>query len=179
LAITSDFKKISSNIAQGKGLVGALMTDSALAIKFRSIVVNLNNTTASAAHMANELNRFGDKLNTKGGLADKMLTDTSVFAQLKASVAQLKQTTANASVLADNLSRASNKLNTTDNALGVLLNDPKGAEQVRSTLNYLNQSSIKLNDDLEAAQHNFLLKGFFKDRDKAKQKAAQAAAAKP
>jgi len=179
LAITSDFKRISSNIVQGKGLVGALMTDSAMAIKFRSIVANLNNTTASTMHMANELNRFGDKLNTKGGLADKMLTDTSVFAQLKASVAQLKQTTANASVLADNLSRASNKLNTTDNALGVLLNDPKGAEQVRSTLNLLNQSSIKLNDDLEAAQHNFLLKGFFKDRDKAKQKAAEAAAAKP
>lgn len=178
-AITTDFKKISSNIAQGKGLVGALMTDSALAIKFRSIVVNLNNTTVSASRMANELTRFGDKLNTKGGLADKMLTDTSVFAQLKASIAQLKQTTANASALADNLNKASNKLTTTDNAIGVLLNDPKGAEQVRNTLDNLNQSSIKLNDDLEAAQHNFLLKGFFKDRDKAKQKAAQAAAAKP
>lgn len=177
LAITADFKKISSNIVQGKGLVGALMTDSAMALKFRSIVNNLNSTSVSTARMANELNRFGDKLNTKGGLADKMLTDTTVFAQFRQSIAQLKQTTSSASVLAENLSRASNKLNTTDNALGVLLNDPKGAEQVRSTLNYLNQSSIKLNDDLEAAQHNFLLKGFFKDRAKAQQKAA--AAAKP
>src|SRR5476651_2323465 len=51
LAITSDFKRISSNIVQGKGLVGALMTDSAMAIKFRSIVANLNNTTASTMHM--------------------------------------------------------------------------------------------------------------------------------
>jgi len=175
LAITADFKKISSNIAQGKGLVGALMTDSLMAMRFKSIVTNLNNTTASTMHMATELNRFGDKLNSKGGLADKMLTDTTVFAQLKASIAQLKQTTNNASVLADNLSKASAKLNTTDNAIGVLLNDPKGAEQVRNTLNYLNQSSIKLNDDLEAAQHNFLLKGFFKDRAKAQKKAQEAA----
>ncbi len=72
-------------------------------------------------------------------------------------------------ILTDNLNKASNKLNTTDNALGVLLNDPKAAVKVQSTLDYLQQSSVKLNDDLEAVQHNFLLKGFFKKREKAKQ----------
>jgi phospholipid/cholesterol/gamma-HCH transport system substrate-binding protein len=176
LAITTDFKKISNNIVKGKGLVGALMTDSAMALKFRGIVNNLNATTASTQKMAMELNRFSDKLNTKGGLTDKILTDTTVFNQLKASVAQLKQTTGSASALADNLNRASSKLNSTDNALGVLLNDPKGAAQVQSTLNYLNQSAIKLNDDLEAAQHNFLLKGFFKDRAKKQAEATKAPA---
>jgi hypothetical protein len=40
---------------------------------------------------------------------------------------------------------------------------------VQSTLDYLQQSSVKLNDDLEAVQHSFLLKGFFKKREKAKQ----------
>jgi phospholipid/cholesterol/gamma-HCH transport system substrate-binding protein len=179
LAITADFKKLSSNIVQGKGLVGQLLSDSVMALKFKSIVNNLNATTQSTQQIARGLNHFSDKLNTKGGLTDKLLTDTTVFNQLKASVAQLKQTTSTASALADNLNKAginltkaTNKLNTTDNAIGVLLNDPKGAEQVRSTLNYLQQSSIKLNDDLEAAQHNFLLKGFFKKKAKEQAKAA-------
>jgi phospholipid/cholesterol/gamma-HCH transport system substrate-binding protein len=178
LAITNDFKKLSSNIVQGKGLVGQLLADSVMALKFKSIVNNLNATTQSTQQVAMGLNRFSDKLNTKGGLTDKLLTDTAVFNQLKASVAQLKQTTGTASALADNLNKAgvnltkaTNKLNTTDNAIGILLNDPKGAEQVRSTLNYLQQSSVKLNDDLEAVQHNFLLRGFFKKRAKEQAKA--------
>lgn len=172
LVITTDFKKLSNNIVQGKGLVGALLSDSAMALKFRAIVNNLNATTASTQKMAMELNKFSDKLNTKGGLTDKMLTDTSVFNQLKASVAQLKRAANSAGALSENLNRASNKLNSTDNVLGVLLNDPKGAAQVQNTLNYLNQSSVKLNDDLEAVQHNFLLKGFFKNRAKEQAKKA-------
>jgi phospholipid/cholesterol/gamma-HCH transport system substrate-binding protein len=107
-------------------------------------------------------------MNTKGGFADKVLTDTVVFSRIKASIAQLQQAATNASTLTDNLNKVSNKLNEKDNAVGVLLNDPKAAEQIRSTLNNLQQSSIKLNEDLEAAQHNFFLKGFFKDRAKAK-----------
>jgi len=118
--------------------------------------------------MAVQLNSFSAKMNTKGGFADKLLTDTATFNKISQSVGQLQKAAANASTLTDNLTKASNKLNTTDNAIGVLLNDPKGAAQVQTTLNYLQQSSVKLNDDLEAVQHNFLLRGFFKKKAKAK-----------
>lgn len=171
--ITNDFKKLSKNMVQGKGLAGELLADSALAIQFKNMVKNLQNTTQNTALMANELSRFGNKLNTKGGLADKMLTDTAVFAKLRNSANQLQDATTKANTLAENLNRASNQLNTTDNALGILLNDKPTAEQMKSTLDYLNKSSIKLNDDLEAAQHNFLLRGFFKDRQKEQRKAAE------
>jgi len=174
LAITTDFKKLSRQIVEGKGLVGSLMADSTLAIRFKNIVGNLQSTTNSTARMAGQLNTFSDKMNTKGGLADKLLTDTATFRQLQIAIMQLRHATANASTLTENLNRASDKLNTTDNVLGVLLNDPKQAEQMKGTLNYLNQSSIKLNDDLEAVQHNFLLKGFFKKKAKAEAQAQPA-----
>lgn len=107
-------------------------------------------------------------MNTKGGLADKLLTDTATFATIKAATTQLKAAADNANVLTQNLKIASDKMNRTDNAIGVLLNDPKSAAKLQSTFDNLQQGSIKLNDDLEAAQHNFLLRGFFKDRAKAK-----------
>lgn len=168
LSITTDFKLLSHKILQGKGTVGTLLADSLMGEQLRASMKNLQAATSSAARLATDLDKFSAKMNTKGGLADKMLTDTTVFNHIRASMAQLQQTATNAATLTDNLTKASNKLNTTDNAMGLLLNDPKAAAQVQSTLNYLQASSIKLNDDLEAVQHNFLLKGFFKNRAKAK-----------
>lgn len=169
LAITTDFKTLSKEILAGKGTVGALLADSTMGNQLKQTMRNLANATNSASQMAMQLNTFSQKINTKGGFADNVLTDTITFNRIRASVTKLQEAAANATTLTDNLNKASNKLNTTDNALGVLLNDPKMAVQVQSTLNYLQQSSIKLNDDLEAVQHNFLLKGFFKKREKAKQ----------
>jgi len=168
LAITNDFKELSHKILQGKGTVGALLADSTMAMQLRSTMRNLQGATQSAAHMAVQLDNFSKKLSTKGGLADKVLTDTVTFNKIQASVAQLQKTVSNASELTQNLSTASKQLVTPNNAIGVLLMDPKGGEQVRSSLNNLQQSSVKLNETLDAAQHNFFLKGFFKKKAKAK-----------
>ncbi|MEO6850957.1 MAG: MlaD family protein [Mucilaginibacter sp.] len=167
LAITNDFKQLSHNILQGKGTVGALLADTTMSQQLKNAMRNLQTTTQSAALMAKQLDNFANKMNTKGGLADNLLTDTVTFNKIRAAVTQLQKTADNASTLTENLTNASKKLTTQDNAIGVLLNDPKGAVQVQTTLNNLQQSSIKLNDDLEAAQHNFFLKGYFKKKAKA------------
>jgi phospholipid/cholesterol/gamma-HCH transport system substrate-binding protein len=164
--ITSDFKVLAKNLVEGKGTVGALLTDQQIANNFKTIVSNLQNTTASANRMASQLNTFSSKLNTPGGLADKMLTDTAVFARLQKSVTEFQKTATSAAALTDNLNKASAKLNDKDNVAGVMLNDPAAAEQIRSTIKNLQTSSKKLDQDLEALQHNFLLRGFFKNKAK-------------
>lgn len=165
--VTSDFKILARSLVEGKGTVGTLLTDQQVAEDFRSIVVNLRNTTAAANKMALELNTFSKTLNTKGGLANKLLTDTGVFAKLQVSVDQLQKTASSASVLTENLNKASAKLNQSDNAVGILLNDQKTAEQVKSIMKNMETSSQKLDENLEALQHNFLLRGFFKKKAKA------------
>lgn len=168
--VTTDFKILAKALVEGKGTAGALLTDEKVAADFKSIVVNLRNTTASANRMAQELDAFTKTLNTKGGLADKLLTDTAVFAKLEASVNELQKTAGSAALLIENLNKASAKLTQSDNAVGVLLNDQQTGEQVKSIMKNMETSSKKLDENLEALQHNFLLRGFFKR--KAKEEAA-------
>jgi phospholipid/cholesterol/gamma-HCH transport system substrate-binding protein len=54
-----------------------------------------------------------------------------------------------------------------------LANDPKLVQKIDSTMTNINAASIKLNEDLEAMKHNFLLRGYFKKQEKAKAKAAE------
>lgn len=168
LGITTDFKLLSHRMLQGKGTVGALLADSMMGVQLRNSMRNLQTATEGAARLASQLNQFSNKINTKNGLADKLFTDTVTFNKIKAAAAQLEQTAANASTFTNNLNKASDKLNRTDNAIGILLNDRKSAEQVQTTITNLQASSVKLNEDLEAVQHNFLLRGFFKKKEKAK-----------
>jgi len=68
--------------------------------------------------------------------------------------------------MTENLNAASAKLNQKDNAVGLLLNDAGTANQVKSIMTNLETSSKKLDENLEALQSNFLLRGFFKKKAK-------------
>lgn len=172
--VTSDFKILAKNLVEGKGAAGALLADQQIADNFKAIVQNLKVTTESANKMAVDLNTFTRKMNAKGGLADKLLTDTMVFSQLQASVNELKKTASSAAAMTENLNKASSKLTQSDNAAGMLLNDQKTAEQIKAIMQNLEGSSKKLDQNMEALQHNFLLRGFFKKKAKAEAEAAKA-----
>ncbi|WP_316816092.1 MlaD family protein [Pedobacter nyackensis] len=172
--VTSDFKVLAKNLVDGKGAAGALLADEEIAKNFKAIVENLKTTTESANKMAVEMNTFTKTLNTKGGLADKLMTDTAVFAKLQQSVTELQKTAASASAMTENLNKATAKFNQTDNAVGLLINDQKTADHIKGIMQNLETSSKKLDENMEALQHNFLLRGFFKKKAK-----AEAAAANP
>jgi phospholipid/cholesterol/gamma-HCH transport system substrate-binding protein len=58
-------------------------------------------------------------------------------------------------------------LNNPSTPAGVLLNDAQTAESLKAVIKNLETSTQKLDENMEALQHNFLLRGFFKKKKKA------------
>lgn len=85
-------------------------------------------------------------------------------------MASLKTSADNAAVITGNLADISNRINHGQGALGKLLRDTSLSSNISSTMKNLKTSSQKLDENMEAAQHNFLLRGFFKKKDKEKKK---------
>lgn len=186
LRVTTDAKKILDEVLKGKGVAGAVLRDSTMATRFKNTMANLQAASSSAAQVtrslssaAGSMNQFATKLNTKGTLANDLVSDTTIVQDLRVSTARLKAVSNTAAEATTNVRRATEKLNSNNNALGSLLNDEVVNNDLKSTIHNLETSSQKLDENMEALQHNFLFRGFFRRRAKeqAKQKSATAATA--
>ncbi len=174
LAITTDFKNISKKIAGGEGTVGKLLQDESLYKSLDVTLASLQRSSAHAEKLTAAISDYGTKLNQKGSLANDLVTDTMVFKNVQASVKQLKQlttsaaeATANLKTASSNVSKASSSLDNRNSPLGILLYDEQSATHLKATLRNLEGGSQKLDEDLRAVQDNFLLRRYFKKKNKA------------
>jgi phospholipid/cholesterol/gamma-HCH transport system substrate-binding protein len=93
-------------------------------------------------------------------------------------MASLKTSADNAAIITSNLAEISNRITNGKGAIGRLLRDTTLSANISSTMKNLKTSSKKLDENMEAAQHNFLLRGFFKKKEREKKKKAEEEAKK-
>jgi phospholipid/cholesterol/gamma-HCH transport system substrate-binding protein len=160
-AITGDFKIISRKLVDGEGSIGKLLNDNSVFNNINSAAASLQGASAKAQQLLNSLADFGSGLNKQGTLAHELTSDTAVFSSLRATVVGLKNIADTAAVIMNNLKEAEGNPNT---ALGAILHDENTGAELKATIKNLNSSSEKLNVDLEALQHSFLMKGYFKKK---------------
>lgn len=174
LAITTDFKSISKKIDSGKGTIARLINDGTMGNKIaasindlQATMGNLNTASADSKLVLANLTHFTTKLNTSGNSVNDLASDTVFYNSIKTTLSQLQVSAKNVVQLTANLQTTTGKLNQSNNPVGVLLNDSSAANNLKTTLKNLESSTHKLDEDLEALQHNFLLRGFFRKKEKA------------
>ena len=166
LEITGNLKTISKKLTESQGTLGQLINDPTIADRLRGSIDNLRNATAGSEAMIANLKDFSERLRQPGGLASQLATDTTVFSHLRGAVARLDQAAAQVHEFSTSLETAGAGLNDKNAPIGMLLHDEDAADNLQRTLKNLRVSSQELSEDLEAIQHNWLLRGFFKKKDK-------------
>jgi len=168
--LTADLLKITKEITQGKGTVGLLINDTLMAKDLKETMHYLKITGKGTATSVQNLNKLIASLEDRNNVVG-VLKDTAVASNIKEIVLSLDRSSKEMEKVITNLNETITNIKEGKGALNYLSNDPKLVKQIDSTMTNLNQASLKLNEDLEAMKHNFLLRGYFKKVEKEKAKA--------
>jgi phospholipid/cholesterol/gamma-HCH transport system substrate-binding protein len=174
-SLTSDLSAIADKISKGQGIVGELLNDGALAQELRQAVANLSQTGSNTANASAELHKMLYEMRNGTGLMPALIRDTSYASAFKESLASIQQVTANAKTVTDNPQNLSAKMNEDDNALGALLNDKATGDRIKNTIENAENATEKLDENMEALQHNFLLRGYFRKQERKNKRNQEAA----
>lgn len=104
---------------------------------------------------------------------DQMLVSIEPV-EMDAIIQSLSVTALNAEIITDELAEIMVNINQGEGTLGMLIQDTTIAENINSTIINLKQSSKGLNQNMEAAKSNFLLRGYFKKKQREAAKAKEA-----
>lgn len=166
LEITGNLRTISKRLTESQGTLGQLINDPAIADRLKTSLDHLRNATAGSEAMIANLKDFSDRLRQPGGLASQLATDTTVMNHLRGAVGRLEQAAVQIDTFSSSLRTAGEGLNDKNAPIGKLLHDQEAADNLDRTLKNLRVSSQELSDDLEAIQHSWLLRAFFRKKDK-------------
>jgi phospholipid/cholesterol/gamma-HCH transport system substrate-binding protein len=174
--LTSDLSKIARGITEGRGIVGELLNDGTIAQEIRATIVNLRATGTNTARASAELQSLINDLRSGPGLLPMLVSDTGYANTFQNALSNIEKVSVNADQVSQGLEKLTDRINNNNNAVGVLLADSAVADNLKETIENAAQASQKLDANMEALQHNFLFRGYF--RKQAKREAREAASSK-
>lgn len=141
--ITLQLAEIMTDINNGRGTLGKLIQDSTVAENIDQIIGNFKKSSE--------------------GLDETIkVTKENTFAFMKS----LQKTVAKTEVASNQLGEIMTKINSGEGTLGRLIVDTTLATNLDVTVVNLKESSVGLNENMEALKHNFLFRRYFKNKAK-------------
>ena len=133
------------------------------AVEMEDLMISVKTTLDNAGLITSELAKFTYSMNNGDGTLSKLMNDKK-FAN------SLQNTLANLEVSTDEFSKFTTSMNNGKGVLSKLVSDEKLGAKLDSTMTNLQMGTKGLNENMEAAKENFLLKGYFNKKKKAEAK---------
>lgn len=191
--------KVHSNFRNVSGLkVGGQVRFSGISVgTIESITIVNDSTVNVVAMLNNEVKKFikedsNASITSEGVIGDKLLMisqGTSNSPEIKDGsllksvepvefdniLSSIQVTAENAEIITDELAMMLIGINEGEGTLGRLLNDESVAQDMEQTMENLRKGTKGLEQNMEAAKNNFLLRGYFKKKEREKERAQKEA----
>jgi phospholipid/cholesterol/gamma-HCH transport system substrate-binding protein len=186
--------KISTNFGNVSGLqVGGQVRFSGISVGTIENIEIINDSTVNViASIDSDVKKFIKKdskasIASEGVIGDRILTisqgstkspEVKDGARIKSFepvefddiLSSIQVTAENAEIITDELAMLLSDINDGEGTIGKLMNDEDMARDLDKTMENLRKSSKGLEENMEAAKHNFLLRGYFKKKEREKER---------
>jgi phospholipid/cholesterol/gamma-HCH transport system substrate-binding protein len=171
--ITNGLKETVTKINKSDGL-WKLLSDSGMAVSVRKASKNIERATVNAEMMTRDVKEMIADVKAGKGTAGAILRDTMMVNSLKTSLSELEQVAGQASQLAAELDAITENINKDiqegPGPVHTALKDTAIAGNISRSLTNIEKGTEAFNQNMEAAKHNFLFRGYFKKQEKEKAK---------
>lgn len=186
--------KISTNFGNVSGLqVGGQVRFSGISVGTIENIEIINDSTVNViASIDSDVKKFIKKdskasIASEGVIGDRILTisqgstnspeikdgariESFEPVEFDDILSSIQVTAENAEIITDELAMLLSDINDGEGTIGKLMNDEDMARDLDKTMENLRKSSKGLEENMEAAKHNFLLRGYFKKKEREKER---------
>lgn len=168
--LTSDLLKITTEINQGKGTLGMLIRDSEMASNLNQTIVNFKTASTDASKTISELKRIVNSINYDESFASVLLSDSISAVKMKSIITNLDNSSSGIDSILSNLNDIVLSVKNGKGSFNYMVNDTTLVKNIDETIKNIKEGSIRLNENLEALKHNFLLRSYFKKLERQKRR---------
>jgi phospholipid/cholesterol/gamma-HCH transport system substrate-binding protein len=164
LKLAQNLTAITDQMRQGEGVVGSLLTDTIMASRLAGTIAHLHQSSIQTNLLMSKLSHMATRVNDGQGAIGMLLSDTLVNKDLKEAIGHIRLISRQSAQLSGELLNASRQLNTGEGMAHTLLRDTVFSNNIEQSLLEIREGSKKFNQNMEALQHNFLLRKFFRKK---------------
>ncbi len=145
------------------------------------VMASMKVTALNAEDISHQLALIMNKINKGDGTLGRLIQDSTMAENLNQTILNLKRgsqgltdsimenlnvTASNAEIISEQLTLIMHDINEGNGTLGRLIRDSTFAENLNQTMINLRKSSKGLDENMNAAKHNFLFRGYFRKKAK-------------
>lgn len=170
---SADLLKITHQILEGKGTIGTLINDTIMAQNIQETLEELKKTSQGTGVAMAKINHIISKINYDESAAAVILSDTAAANQIRTVFNNLEKSGNDMNAITQNLDDYLTEIKSGKGAVNYITQDEAFVKEIDSTMIQIKEASEKLNQNMEALQHNFFFRGYFRKLEKQKAKEAK------